>query len=247
MSYVQPKGNIGCINCQHSTITRGREKTTIDCQSKDAYTVQRFRQAGKDIAKDCPEYCQSCMITSDAHLIDLEWALDFILAGKSKFILVSGISGVRLSISLKSVPAYNRTSSTQPEPKEPSQFRSTTKANNERAYFITTCRGFIGTLLFDTGTQHFKIVEPKNRDVLTDDIYKHSLLYVLNALLDERFDIPVQIFHTGYCGKCGRKLTTPQSIQTGLGPTCQSREQANQQRNQQGDQQGDRRYHALIT
>lgn len=32
------------------------------------------------------------------------------------------------------------------------------------------------------------------------------------------------IYHEGRCGKCGRRLTTPESIATGLGPVCGGRE-----------------------
>lgn len=28
------------------------------------------------------------------------------------------------------------------------------------------------------------------------------------------------VYHEGRCGRCGRRLTTPQSISTGLGPVC---------------------------
>lgn len=30
----------------------------------------------------------------------------------------------------------------------------------------------------------------------------------------------VSVFHVGKCGRCGRKLTTPESIQRGIGPEC---------------------------
>lgn len=30
----------------------------------------------------------------------------------------------------------------------------------------------------------------------------------------------VKIYHAGRCGRCGRKLTVPESIMTGLGPEC---------------------------
>lgn len=39
----------------------------------------------------------------------------------------------------------------------------------------------------------------------------------------ERIDnIPpkLHVYHEGRCGKCGRKLTTPESIKRGLGPEC---------------------------
>ena len=29
-----------------------------------------------------------------------------------------------------------------------------------------------------------------------------------------------ELHHEGKCGKCGRKLTTPQSVKTGFGPKC---------------------------
>jgi hypothetical protein len=31
----------------------------------------------------------------------------------------------------------------------------------------------------------------------------------------------VEIHHEGYCGKCGRPLTVPESITSGYGPVCQ--------------------------
>ena len=30
----------------------------------------------------------------------------------------------------------------------------------------------------------------------------------------------VEIWHEGKCGKCGRPLTVPSSIENGLGPSC---------------------------
>lgn len=33
----------------------------------------------------------------------------------------------------------------------------------------------------------------------------------------------LEIWHHGVCGRCGRKLTTPESIQRGLGPKCAAR------------------------
>ena len=31
---------------------------------------------------------------------------------------------------------------------------------------------------------------------------------------------PAEVYHEGKCGKCGRKLTVPESIKTGFGPVC---------------------------
>lgn len=33
----------------------------------------------------------------------------------------------------------------------------------------------------------------------------------------------IKVFHSGKCGRCGKKLTTPESIESGLGPKCGNR------------------------
>jgi hypothetical protein len=42
------------------------------------------------------------------------------------------------------------------------------------------------------------------------------------VLASERFDIPagLEIRHEGRCGRCARLLTTPESIDRGIGPEC---------------------------
>lgn len=37
-----------------------------------------------------------------------------------------------------------------------------------------------------------------------------------NAPIPEK----VEFYHAGKCGRCGRTLTTPESIESGFGPTC---------------------------
>lgn len=34
----------------------------------------------------------------------------------------------------------------------------------------------------------------------------------------------LEVYHEGRCGRCGRKLTVPESIDSGLGPDCATRE-----------------------
>jgi hypothetical protein len=35
----------------------------------------------------------------------------------------------------------------------------------------------------------------------------------------------LSVYHEGRCGRCGRRLTTPESIETGLGPVCAGKAQ----------------------
>ena len=44
--------------------------------------------------------------------------------------------------------------------------------------------------------------------------------YVFGNLAWGTLDSRIEIYHDGKCGKCGRQLTTPESVQNGFGPEC---------------------------
>lgn len=47
--------------------------------------------------------------------------------------------------------------------------------------------------------------------------------YAFRFLAIERIPEKLEVFHEGKCGRCGRKLTTPSSIQSGFGAKCLER------------------------
>lgn len=50
-----------------------------------------------------------------------------------------------------------------------------------------------------------------------------GLIWILERCLDGRSTDGLEVYHLGTCGKCGRPLTDPVSIETGLGPKCGGR------------------------
>jgi len=44
-----------------------------------------------------------------------------------------------------------------------------------------------------------------------------------SRLTSARTIAPAEFHHEGRCGRCGRALTVPESIETGLGPVCATR------------------------
>lgn len=44
--------------------------------------------------------------------------------------------------------------------------------------------------------------------------------WVCRQVLRDRPLDAVEIHHEGHCGRCGRKLTVPESIESGFGPEC---------------------------
>lgn len=50
-----------------------------------------------------------------------------------------------------------------------------------------------------------------------------GLVYALARLQDGPADHNIRYHHSGRCGRCGRALTVPESVETGLGPVCSGR------------------------
>lgn len=73
---------------------------------------------------------------------------------------------------------------------------------------------FFGTIFAD---KSFKVSE-KTR--IGGSIGARGFMYVYSHLLRNTLTPNLQIWHEGRCCKCGRKLTNPLSIQTGIGPEC---------------------------
>lgn len=44
--------------------------------------------------------------------------------------------------------------------------------------------------------------------------------YMLNKLITDTLPDFLEVWHEGFCGKCGKRLTVPSSILTGIGPDC---------------------------
>ncbi len=47
--------------------------------------------------------------------------------------------------------------------------------------------------------------------------------WMLKRIVEMQSLEPAVLYHEGRCGACGRKLTVPESIRSGLGPVCGGR------------------------
>lgn len=132
------------------------------------------------------------------NIIENKDALKFMLSGKAEFTMVS----------LKTMKHLS--------------FRLIKKTDN--LYWLFTKDGksmvFAGTLVFKEKENCFFFSQGGKGKLSINDTQVKSILWVLNKLVKNIFDIPVEIHHVGKCGCCGRKLTTPESIKLGLGPIC---------------------------
>lgn len=89
----------------------------------------------------------------------------------------------------------------------------------DNVYFIslltnTDNYSFIGRIIDNT------YVHGRNSTISIDSQSVKTFNYVIQCLRKDKLQDFIEIWHQGTCGKCGRKLTVPESISSGLGPEC---------------------------
>lgn len=153
-----------------------------------------------------------------AQMTDLEQVKRFMLAGDATFTLSSKLTGKRYTFKVEKAPdkpgTINAARTGHGLP--PLYFvRVLTGPENTSDYRYLGCFQVVGGFL-----RNLKL----NKQQWGADILRAFgwLLTVLDQplLFRERFLEQSEFWHAGRCGKCGRTLTTPESVARGLGPTC---------------------------
>lgn len=121
-------------------------------------------------------------------------ALKFMFAGKSVVTFVNTQTGNRFTFKIK-------------QAKDSNLFFVSVLTNPEQYSYIGTC------------------VEGKYKHGKKSQISENAqsvkvFNYMLNKLITDTLPDFLEVWHEGFCGKCGRSLTVPSSILTGIGPEC---------------------------
>lgn len=130
-----------------------------------------------------------------------EKVLEFALAGNATFTLKSKISGLHMTYRIR-----------KPGDESPHFVALMSGPDNEGSY------QYLGTIFSGKVYKH----GAKSRISLEAPSEK-----VFNqfwaAISQNRIPAYLEVWHEGKCGRCGRKLTVPESIATGIGPICDGR------------------------
>jgi len=90
---------------------------------------------------------------------------------------------------------------------------------NSNLFFISVLTSpDVWTYLGTTVDGNYK--SGKKSNINPDSQSNKVFSYVLNKLKQDSLPNFIEVWHEGFCGKCGRRLTVPQSILNGLGPEC---------------------------
>lgn len=131
--------------------------------------------------------------------------VNFVKAGNATFTLLSKRSGVRYT------------------------YKVVKTDNNENAYFCSLMTGsdnessfsYIGMLYNNDGILSFRV--GKKSRVNADDASVKGFEWFINNMHKPELSSYMHFFHSGRCGHCNRKLTTPESVLTGFGAICMRR------------------------
>ncbi len=128
---------------------------------------------------------------------------DFILAGNATFTLVGRSTRFTYRI--------QRADPREGQPQPPYFVSLLTGSNNETDY------SYIGLLVPGANT----VRRTSKSRVTLDSPAMKAINWALPILFAGRqLPAPAAAFHEGTCGRCGRKLTTPESVALGIGPDC---------------------------
>lgn len=138
---------------------------------------------------------------SGGQIVDVQAIRKFVLAGNARFTVVSKKTGTRFTFEVVSAPHPGI-------------------QKGEPAHFVALLTGpdrysHLGTI-FDLK----KYRHGKKSNISSDAPSAQAFAWFWERLSLGGELGTCEFWHEGKCGKCGRALTVPESIATGLGPIC---------------------------
>lgn len=138
--------------------------------------------------------------------LDAAHALRFILAGNARVTLVSRRTGARFT------------------------FRVRVSRDNPLIHFVAVMNGpnneedfaYLGTIFSQPqGTRTYR--HGMKSRIASTAPSAVAFAWAFGKLARGTSPEELEVHHEGRCGRCGRVLTTPESISTGIGPVCGGR------------------------
>jgi hypothetical protein len=146
---------------------------------------------------------------SEGQLADLAAQKRFVMAGNATFTLVSQKTGTRYTYKVSRA-------------KENPQYKQ-----NGPTYFVALLTGsdnqcdytYMG-MLTNYGAMRWGVKQTRSSKVAPNNASWKAITWFLDHVCNGEAVNGVEVFHAGKCGRCGRTLTVPSSIEMGLGPEC---------------------------
>jgi hypothetical protein len=135
-------------------------------------------------------------------------ALQYMMAGKSTFTIKNEVSGNRFTYKV------NRKKPVGGIEQNVWFVSVLYNPNNESDY------KYIGTIFKDSAEEPPVFRHTSKSKVSREAQSFQTFEYVFTHLMNKSLKSIVNIYRSNRCGRCGKKLTVPESIMNGLGPDC---------------------------
>lgn len=136
-----------------------------------------------------------------------------IQAGNATFTLLNPRTENRVTFNIKRLKDEKKTNIDAPDLYFVSVFTGTENDNGDHYSYFGTLREAMGRLYFR--------YTPRSAKINESDTGCRVMTWFIEALNNYQFiQTKVEFLHESKCMRCGRKLTTPESIKSGLGPEC---------------------------
>jgi len=141
-----------------------------------------------------------------------ERIMGFMFAGKATMTLASNKTGNRFT--------YKITEADKKSPNDKPMFfvSALTGSDNENGF------SYLGIIKeYNDGKVNFSFAKPEKAKIKADAPSAKAFQWAISNILNMRKPDSLDVWHEGRCGRCNRKLTVPESIESGLGPECASK------------------------
>jgi hypothetical protein len=79
---------------------------------------------------------------------------------------------------------------------------------------------FIGTIFDPHDDNKITFRHSHKSRIDTNSVSAKTVNWIVNRLKLNDIPATIEFWHEGHCGRCGKLLTVPESIENGLGPVC---------------------------
>ena len=143
-------------------------------------------------------------------MVDVERIKTFVLAGNATFTLVSARTSTRFTYRIR-CPGDKDTDDAASSTRAPAYFVALlTGSDNRRDY------NYLGVIFDGRTYRHGKTKACAGADAPSAKAFD----FFWRCLAQGSLPDALEFWHEGHCGRCGRLLTDPSSIEIGLGPDC---------------------------
>lgn len=170
------------------------------CEKKKNFIRKIFLAIHVSPSKVCSMETQTALALEASKLPSSKLAA-FMFAGNATFTVRSEKTGTRFTFKVR-----------QPKPDSPHFVSVLTGTDNEGDF------SFLGSVF-----NYENYCHGKRSPISPESLSAKAAQWVVSRVIRGEDLKGCEVWHAGKCGRCGRKLTVPESIETGLGPECATR------------------------